>query len=939
MPDPEQIARQHIDRMLLSAGWIVQDRDQINLSAGEGVAVREFPLSNGFADYLLFADRKACGVIEAKKYGTTLSGVADQNSAYITGLPENIPHVDFPLPFAYESTGLETYFRDERDPDPRSRSLFSFHRPETLAAWAAEDTTLRQRFRNNLQPFHYPGLWANQIEAIRNLEESLKSDRPRALIQMATGSGKTVTAITFLYRLIKFGGIRRALFLVDRNNLGRQAIKEFQNYITPDDGRKFTELYNVQRLTTNAIDTSNQIVITTIQRLYSMLKGDAQFDPANEEGSLFENLSISPSDPMQVVYNPAIPIETFDVIVTDECHRSIYNLWRQVLEYFDAHLIGLTATPSSNTMAFFNSNLVMEYTRERAVADGVNVDGQVYTIRTRITEEGARVDAGTVLPKRDKRTREKQWETLDEDLEYEASQLDREVVSKDQIRTIIRTYKENLPELFPGRQHVPKTLIFAKDDSHAEDIVHIVREEFGKGNQFCKKITYRVSGESPEQLIQDFRNNYNPRIAVSVDMIATGTDIKPLEVLLFMRLVKSRTYFEQMLGRGTRTIQATDLEAVTPDARRKTHFLIIDAVGILEGEKVDPKIVERKPFVKFEKLLEQVALGVRDEDTLLSLASRLASLVRGLDSHDDLYLQEHFSVAVDRVGAGSWQLQEPPTAIQDLPHRFLDAFDPDTIHDTARGMTGEHEPSQSALEAAELALAEDAARLLAASPDLRNQLVRLHHKREQYIDDLSRDEVVVTGFDPEGARKTIDSFRKFIEDHKDEIDALRLLYARPARLQKLTFRQIQELSERIQQPPFTLTTEALWNAYARLEQGKVRGAGTRRVLTDLISLVRHALQFEDELTPFPQIVQARYQDWLKAQEAAGVVFSAEQRWWLDRIAEQIAVNLKIDSSDFEYGDFFQHGGELQANDVFHGRLKPVLLSLNEQLINNGNHSS
>ncbi|MBI4286867.1 MAG: DEAD/DEAH box helicase family protein [Chloroflexi bacterium] len=539
---PEEKARQKIDQQLAAAGWVVQDLKELNMGASLGVAVRESPLKSGEADYLLFVDRKAVGVVEAKPEGTTLSGVADQSGKYLVGFPANLPHVMEPLPFAYETTGIETFFRDLRDPEPRSRRVFAFHRPETLGEWSSQADTLRARLR------HLPGLLTQglrdcQIEAIGNLEKSFADARPRGLIQMATGSGKTYTAVSFVYRLIKFANAKRVLFLVDRSNLGRQTLREFQQYVTPDDGRKFTELYNVQHLTSNTLDPVSRVCITTIQRLYSMLSGEPEYDATLEEKSGFDTLPYL-EKPKDVVYNPKIPIETFDFIITDECHRSIYHLWRQVLEYFDSFINGLTATPSKQTLGFFNQNLVMEYSHERAVADAVNVGYEVYRIKTRITEQGSKVDAGYYIDKRDRLTRKKRWELLDTELEYAASQLDRSVVAPDQIRTIIRIFRDKLfTEIFPGRKEVPKTLIFAKDDSHAEDIVGIVREEFGKGNDFCKKITYKTTGEKPEDIIASFRNSYNPRIAVTVDMISTGTDIKPLECLLFMRDVKSMVYF------------------------------------------------------------------------------------------------------------------------------------------------------------------------------------------------------------------------------------------------------------------------------------------------------------------------------------------------------------------------------------------------------------
>lgn len=979
---PEARARQKIDELLTDAGWVVQHRANMNLYTGRGVAVREFPLETGFADYLLFVDRKAVGVVEAKPEGTTLSGVAEQAGQYTIGLPANIPHVTLPLPFLYESTGVETLFRDERDPQPRSRRVFSFHRPETLADWvetsvgadvgadsirpgirgraidegegarrapqlahqpapqpAPQPRTLRGRFQQ-YPPLNTSGLWPAQIEAIRNLEASLAQDKPRALIQMATGSGKTFTAVSFIYRMLKYGKARRVLFLVDRANLGRQTLKEFQAYTTPDDGRKFTELYNVQFLRSNAIDPVNRVVITTIQRLYSMLKGEETFDEADEEGSLFEiGSALDDQKSKEVRYNPAIPIETFDVIITDECHRSIYNLWRQVLEYFDAHLIGLTATPSKQTFGFFNQNLVMEYPRPRAVADGVNVDGEVYRIRTQISTSGSTVEAGYWMGRRDKLTRRERWEQLDEDLTYDASQLDREVVSEGQIRAVIRTYRDRLfSEIFPGRTEVPKTLIFAKDDSHAEDIVRIAREEFGKGDAFCKKITYRASGAPPETLIASFRNSYYPRIAVTVDMIATGTDIKPLEALLFMRQVRSRVLFEQMLGRGTRVINPDDLQAVTPDARSKDRFVIVDAVGIVEQEKIDTQTLERKRSKTLRQLLEAAALGVQDDDTLTSLAGRLIKMERKLSEADRSRIQA--------TGAA----QSPA----ELAAAILAAIEPDAILSAASALAPS--PTEAQIEQARTELAERALRPLAANPDLRGLLAEIHERNEQALDTVSADSLLEAGFAPEDsqkARATVESFREFIEQNKDEITALQIIFSIPragrgdlgrgdltgrpyarrpyARRPYLTFAAIKELAAILEQPPHTWTTERLWRAYAQLERDRVRGANERRVLADLVSLVRHAVQLDDELVPYPERVSRRYSEWLAAQEASGRVFTPEQRWWLDRIAEHIGVNLAVRPEDLSVGEFYNRGGQFAAARVFGDELPAILDELNRTL--------
>jgi len=915
--EPEARARENIDTLLEAAGWLIQDLRDLNRGAARGVAVREYPLETGEADYLLFVDRKAVGVIEAKPEGTTLSGVSEQSEKYLLGFPENLPHVGDPLPFAYESTGVETFFRDTRDPDPRSRRVFAFHRPETLAEWLSRSDTLRDRLQQ-MPPLITLGLRECQIESIRNLETSFAEARPRALIQMATGSGKTFAAVNFVYRLIKFSQAKRVLFLVDRKTLGQQTLQEFQKFITPDDGRKFTELYNAQLLTTNALDLVSRVCITTIQRLYSMLKGDPQLDTELEERSYFE-LDERGQSQREVGYNPAIPIETFDFIITDECHRSIYNLWRQVLEYFDAFIIGLTATPSKQTLGFFDQNLVMEYGHERAVADGVNVGFEVYRIRTNITEHGSTVEAGYYVDKRDKLTRERRWEQLDEDLEYAGTQLDRDIVAPDQIRTIIRTFKEKLfTEMFPGRSVVPKTLVFAKTDSHAEDIVHIMREEFGKGNEFCKKITYKTTGETPEALIKSFRNSYYPRIAVTVDMVSTGTDIKPLECLLFMRDVKSRVYFDQMKGRGTRTISSTDLESVTPGARHKTQFVIVDAVGVCEHDKGESRPLERKRSVPFDHLLELVARGSRDPDLLSSLAGRLARLDQAIDDKERAEIEE--------VAGGQ--------RLRDLVNSVLDGLDPDVQHMQAQALFETESPTGEQLQAATVELLEKACRPFDNS-DLRKTLVAVQQRNEQTIDTVSVDILIDAGFDAEAKRKArslVDTFKQFIQENKDELTALQLIYSKPYGQRHLTYTGIKELAEAIEKPPYRLTTSSLWQAYRQLESSRVRGAGPQKLLTNIVSLVRYAMGETNVLEPFPTTVEARFQRWLAHQQQSGRAFTSEQLEWLRMIRDHVAASLAITMEDFEDTPFYQKGGPVRVTELFGAGLQVLLEELNEVLV-------
>lgn len=913
---PEERSRQTIDQLLQAAGWSVQNFDDLNLGAALGVAVREYPLKTGFADYLLFVDRKAAGLIEAKPEGFPLSGVAEQSTKYQVGLPDTLRCYRKPLPFAYESTGVETFFRDARDPEYRSRRVFAFHKPETLKAWLEETNTLRSRLQQ-LPPLNTEGLRDCQIEAITNLERSFAQARPRALIQMATGTGKTYTAVSFIYRLIKFAGAKRILFLVDRNNLGRQTLREFQQYVTPDDGRKFTELYNVQHLTSNTLDRVSKVCITTIQRLYSMLHGESEFEAESEERSLFDQDDDATEAPKEVNYSARFPIEDFDFIVTDECHRSIYNVWRQVLEYYDAFLVGLTATPSKQTLGFFNQNLVMEYSHDRAVADGVNVGYEVYRIRTEITERGSEVEAGYYIDKRDRSTRLVRWEQLDANLTYDGRQLDRSIVAKDQIRTVIRTFRDRLPvEIFPDRTEVPKTLIFAKDDSHAEDIVEIVREEFGKGNEFCKKITYRTTGEKAEDLIASFRNSYYPRIAVTVDMISTGTDIKPLECLLFMRTVKSRVYFEQMKGRGTRTIADTDFQAVTPDVAYKTHFIIVDAIGVCENDKTDSRPLERKRSVPFDKLLMSVAQGNWEPDVLTSLAGRLARLDRQLGTNERAEIQSRAGKPLSQV-------------IQAL----LDATDPDQQRERAKQQFQTDEPTEEQIQQATEQLAETAC-LPFDDPQLRRLLMELKSDREQIIDTVSKDRVLFAGYDTtarDRAQTIVESFQQFIEQNKAEITALQILYNRPYKQRQLTYEQIRQLAEAIERPPYGLTPEKFWRAYEQLETSRVRGAGAQQLLTNLISLIDFALEKTDVLEPYPEVINQQFQQWLTQQEESGRQFTPEQREWLELIKSHIATSLQIEMEDFEYTPFQEKGGMMRVYQVFGVELDTILSELNRAL--------
>jgi type I restriction enzyme R subunit len=883
----EQRARVLIDRQLSDAGWVVQDRKDLNLFAGQGVAVREVIMAKGHgrADYLLYVDQKAVGVIEAKPQGTTLSGVEWQSAMYADGLPTEVRlkaiTKDGRLPFVFEASGSETHFTNGYDPNPRARRIFAFPQPATLArtlrdaeadrehpTWRGKVTAMPVLDGRLLRPA--------QITAIGGIERSLAEHQfDRSLVQMATGAGKTHAAVTTAYRLLKHGGFNRVLFLVDRNNLADQTLAEFQNYTTPDDGRRNTEIYNVDKLTGAGMLGSSKVVISTIQRVFKALCGDQV--PDADDPNLDDYV---PDAPVSVAYNKAFPPETFDLVIVDEAHRSIYGVWRGVLEYFDAHVVGLTATPGKQTFGFFRQNLVSEYTYPQSVADGVNVDFDLYRIKTQISEQGASIEAGTIVPTVDRRTRIQRLEQLDETLEYTDKQLDRAVTAKAQIRLVLETFRDKLPtEIFPGRTTVPKTLIFCKDDAHAEEVVTTIREVFGKGNDFAAKITY--TARDPKGHLQAFRTSASLRVAVTVDMIATGTDVKPLECVFFMRDVRSASYFEQMKGRGARTINDADFQAVTPDATSKLRFVIVDAVGVTEHDFVDPPL-DRDKSVSLKKLLDKAAALSLTEDETATLASRLAAL--------ELQLTDAERAELDSVAGMS---------VRHLVRDLVDAVDPDN---QARVIAESTDPQTAIQE-----LLDTAVKPLAANPELRQRILELRATHDRVIDENSVDVLLVAHgvVDTSRARSIVESWQQYLIEHRDEITAIQLM--QEAKERRVSFAEIQDLAERISRPPHNWTPDLIWSAYEAIDVSRVQHSD-RHTLTDLVSLIRFATKLDDELVPYSVQVHQRYAGWLAQQSQAGVTFSAAELWWLDKMVEVIAVSAGISPADLDTAPFTERGG-------------------------------
>lgn len=909
---PEQEARIVIDEKLKMSGWQVQNVNQLNLLAGLGVAVREFPTSTGPVDYVLFINGEPVGVIEAKKSsaGENITVVEEQSSRYANSTFKWINR-DHSIRFAYEATDKLVKFTDYKDIKYRSRKVFSFHRPEYLESLLQASDTIRNNMKH-FPPLDPVGFRDCQINAINNMDVSFADNRPRALVQMATGAGKTFTAITEAYRLLKYGKMNRILFLVDTKSLGEQAEREFLAYTPSDDTRSFSQLYGVRRLKSSYIPNDVQICISTIQRMYSILK-EEDLDESTEEESFNEYVTADSKAPKEVVYNEKYPPEFFDCIIIDECHRSIYNVWQQVLTYFDAFLVGLTATPDKRTFAFFNENVVSEYRREQAIIDGVNVGEDIFLIETEISQKGGHI-LKRVIEYRDRLSREKRWEQMDEDLDYDKNKLDKDVVNPSQIRTVIKTFKENLfTSLFPRRKEVPKTLIFAKTDSHADDIINIVREEFGEGNEFCKKITYSV--ENAEDTLSSFRNDYYPRIAVTVDMIATGTDVKPLECLIFMRDVRSKNYFEQMVGRGTRTICVDDLQKVTPSAtENKDHFVIVDAVGVTKSKKSETRSLERKPTVSMKELMMNVALGDKSEDTLTSLANRISRLDKQMTDKEHKEFKKN-------VG----------TSARDLANNLLNAFDEDVIAEKAKSLIMSDVPTQQDLEKAQKELLNEATKPF-YNPDNRNFIENIRRSHDQVIDTVNLDSVVYAGFDSqreENADKVITTFREFIEENKDEIIALRIIYNENYKDRPMVIEQLKSLYEKLKKK--NITVERLWDCYYIKFTNKVK-RGTVAQLTDLISIIRFEIGATDELTSFADRVNANFKEWTFRKNAGYSQFTEEQMEWLRLIKDHIISSLSILDEDLDYTPFDHKGGLLGFYEAFGDNYKNILNEMNVALV-------
>ncbi|WP_432069112.1 DEAD/DEAH box helicase family protein [Streptomyces sp. AA1529] len=899
--------------------------------------------------YRLYVDNRLVGVVTVGGPAASPESMIDEAARHCAWLAERGSQnawraPGLALPFRYGTNGTAWHFLNVLDAETltgetapaappggaASRRVYAPARPCTVTRWMreAERDTTTPTFRARLRklrsvPRPRRDLYPAQDRSIKGLENSFAQGNDRALIQMATGSGKTYTAVQASHRLLKYAKAHRVLFLVDRNNLGMQAHDEYHDFQPRGSELPLDQEFPLRLLTRGGIPDSDKIVVTTIQRLWCMLSGqpvpDAEDNDRRWDDPEFRGQNASRQPKVQ--YNPDLPPEFFDVIVIDECHRSIYNTWRPVVEYFDAHLIGLTATPILPTFAFFDRNLVSEYTYQEAVADKVNVDFDVYRIRTRITEQGATVpgqtivvdddgviveQTNTVLAKIDRVTRAKHYEELTDDDTYGSKELNRRVENPHQIRTVLESFRDRLfTEIFPpvpapltgeprARTQVPKTLIFAQDDIHADAVVETVRSVFGgAGNRFCVKITSK--GDSPEADLKAFRNQSEVRIAVTVDMIATGTDVPALECLLFLRDVQSWSYFEQMKGRGARTITPAKLRQVTEDAVSKDRFVIVDAVGVTEHERVDASPLIRdtdSPVPSLERLLrvcgEGRALGRDDAATLAGRLSRLGQ----------------------RLGPDALKAIEQHTGerrLTDIVAGLVHAVDPGGKAEV-RTTPSEAEERQADGTVGTDPIAE-AVRPLAESEELRRALLEAARRSWLLIDHISEDrlEAAYGVTDEDRAAATVTSWRKFMSEHEADIAALQLAFESNTPPREV-LAQLRGLIDKVRETDPRWTEETLWKAYRDLDiarEGRRRGAGW----PELISVLRYEMGLDGEaFRPYGSTVERRLDGWLARQEQAGVTFDPRQREWLELIARVVASRATVDINALDVGECQHVGG-------------------------------
>ena len=867
---PEEKARVKIDRMFEEAGWQVVSRDEYtpNLTAA---AIKEGLLKHNFeADYFLFINGKAVGVLEAKRaeIDVDCDEVKGQAEKYVNNVPPIYAAYENPLRIIYLSNGEKVLFYDYAKKDGNYIEINRIHTPKEIVDILGIDD-----FYAGLPTLQKKGLRQCQFDAIKGLEQSFRNGQKRALMVLATGAGKTYAACLAAYRFLSYTPMRKVLFLVDRNNLGKQAEGEFGTFRLTENKEPFNTIFGVNRLKSAKIPSDSNVVISTIQRLFSLLKGDDVDD--NDEESAFDD---NEDNVVSLPTNPLLPPDYFDLIIIDECHRSIYGNWRQVLDYFKtAKIIGLTATPIPETVAFFNDNIVVNYTLEDSIKDGVNVDHRTFRIRTEVTENGGAILQGDKTRQTTVYTGKTENVVWQENKNYTREELNRSIINPAQIKLILETYRDSVynemfvdPQREPNFDYLPKTLIFALNENHANNIVKITKDVFNRhDDKFVQKITYSV-GDS-NALIRQFRNDKDFRIAVTCTLVATGTDVKPLEVLIFMRDVASEPLFVQMKGRGVRTIGDEQLRNVTPNAISKDCFYLVDAVGVTERQKSVPKPGNGpKPVPPtLKELLELLAHGNLEDDNLRMLASRLSRIHNKCTDSQREEFANLSHITMSQLATDIFNALEdtsfPP---------FVDINEPNLERKTLIALLINNVPARNYL--------------LIVNAGFINTLMP------------GEDNLIYSGFSREEAMATISAFEEYCDEHKDEIEALRIIYNNDGA--PITFKMLKDLQNRMKTFNNKFTIANLWHSYSVVDINNVavyNGAdqkNEKEALTNLIQLVRFAWHKIARLESLCTGAQQRFNLWYGQMQRD---ITAEQIKLMRQIVDYIAANGTCQISDIK----------------------------------------
>lgn len=826
---PEQLARVKIDKQLNNSGWDIVSR--IDYLPNSTVAVMEGLMQgNTESDYLLFVEGKAIAVIEAKKEDNNLGLIVAQQAENYAHTPQSWYGLWFSnlIPLVYLANGKKIYFKNLLIPDSEYEEITEFHTPKQMLKIIGKKSEF-----GALPRIEKNGLRDCQYDAEVALEASFKTGKKKALAVLATGSGKTYLACLASYRLLNYTPTKRILFLVDRNNLARQTETEFSLFDRTEKGQTLSSLYQINRLK-KPEDVDGDVIISTIQKLFAVLTGQSisDSDEDAEDELIYAKENDKSDKPIVLGDDLKLSPDYFQFIIVDECHRSIYGKWKSVLDYFkDARVLGLTATPTPEAYAYFNKNIIEEYTYDDSVVDGVNVPARVYRIKTEASVHGGTINEGEKVVEEAKRNGQTGEYISTERIDYTNKQLDRSVVNKNQIESVLKAYRDSIYEdLYPERdkdwRYIPKTLIFAKDDHHATEIVDIVEKVFGEmfdgGNVptgFVQKITY--SAGNSNDLIRDLRTEKNFRIAVTVTLVATGTDVKPLEVVLFMNDVKSEVLYTQMKGRGCRVIQDDKLKEVTPNATTKECFYIVDAVGVTESDKTLPNPggdTPKKKVYSLEQLLERLSHNELSDDNL-SLLRAYCSTIQRRYENSQLFSRHLDKFIVDFGFAPKTLANNINIA---LTRNLLPPFISASNDNTER-----------------LALIDCLICNLAA----RNKLLEMQKGYYAFTPEKP-DEVIYKGFSKETARSFIATFEKYLEDNKDSIEALRIIYNSEDTV--ITYSMLCELQEKFLSENKSYTPYYIWSNYRTLDTaGQVEELNVKQnvnALTHLIQIVRYAFK-------------------------------------------------------------------------------------------------